>query len=88
MEFGLFSVEDVYVIKGKGVVAAGIVADGTFCVGDSVLITQKDGGGMKSVVRGIEIFGHFEYAAKGDCVGILLADISEKDIRAGDVIKR
>jgi len=88
LNYGLFPVLEVFVIKGRGVVAAGKVAEGTFQAGDDVVILRHDGSEVKSKVNGIEIFGVFPYAAKGDMVGLLLAGISIEDINSGDLIKR
>jgi len=88
MNYGIFSVLEVFTIKGRGVVAAGEVAEGTFQAGDDVVILRQDGSEVKSKINSIEIFGVFPYAAKGDMVGLLLADILIEDINFGDLIKR
>ena len=88
MNYGIFPVIEVFIIKRRGVVATGRVAEGTFQVGDDVIILRQDGSEIKSKVNGIEIFGIIPYAEKGDMVGLLLADVSIEDINSGDLIKR
>ena len=88
MNYGVFPVQDIFMIKGRGVVVAGKVAEGTFQVGDDIIIIRHDGSEIKSTIRSIEIFGHIEYAQKGDNVGLLLSDVAIDDIGKGDIIKR
>lgn len=88
MEYGVFPVEDVFEINKRGVVAAGRVADGTFQEGDAITIHRIGGSAIPSKVLRIEIFGHINYAAKGDNVGLLLENITLSDISKGDIIKR
>ena len=88
MDYGIFPVTEVFVIKRRGVVASGRVEEGTFQVGDDVLIVRQDGSEIKSRVNGIELFGILPYAEKGDMVGLLLAGISMEDVASSDIIKR
>jgi len=88
MNYGVFPIEDVFIIKGCGVVAAGKVTDGTFRVGDEIIIMRQDGSEIKSTIKGLEVFGHMESAQKGDNVGLLLSDIAINDISKGDIIRK
>ena len=71
------TVEDVFRIKNRGVVATGRVASGSVRVGDTV-----DAGGTPLVVKGVEMFRKVvDTASAGDQVGLLFDDA------AGDVLK-
>ena len=77
------TVEDVFVIKNRGVVATGRVESGVLRVGDTVNI---DGGpGVK--VDAIEIFRKsIDEANVGDNIGVLFKKIEKSDIDRGAVL--
>lgn len=88
VNYGIFPVEDVFEIKGRGVVATGKVESGTFHREDTVKIMRDGKKISTSIVKGIEIFGHIPYAMRGDNVGLLLAGITKADVCTGDIIMR
>ena len=76
------TVEDVFVIKGRGLVATGTIESGSISVGDEV-----DAGGRHFTVTGVEMFRkRLESASAGDTVGLLLRDASRDDITSGTVL--
>lgn len=88
MSYSLFPVQDVFEIKGRGVVATGRVEDGTFQREDDVVIMRSGKCVVMSKIKGIEIFGYLPCAIKGDNVGLLLAGLTKADICFGDIIVR
>jgi len=78
-----FTVDDMFTIKGRGVVVTGRVESGSLKVGDVVLIN----GTRQCEVIGIEMFRKIlQTANTGDNVGILLSDITKSDINPGDIL--
>ena len=76
------TVEDVFRIRNRGVVATGRVATGTVGVGDTVAV-----GGMPLVVKGVEMFRKVvDTAAEGDQVGLLFDDVAYDVLTRGAVI--
>jgi len=88
MNYGVFPVQDVFEIKGRGVVATGRVEEGIFQREDNVVIMRSGKHIAVSKIKGIEIFGYLPCAMKGDNVGLLLTDITKEDICIGDIIIR
>jgi translation elongation factor EF-Tu-like GTPase len=77
------TVEDVFVIKNRGVVATGRVESGVLRVGDTVNI---DGGPIVTV-DAIEIFRKsIEEANVGDNIGVLFKKIDKSQIDRGAVL--
>jgi elongation factor Tu len=77
------TVEDVFAIRGRGLVATGTVQAGAVRVGDEVRI---DGGGAVRV-DGIETFRKkVDEATAGDNVGLLFAGLDKGDVQRGSVI--
>lgn len=77
------TVEDVFVIKNRGVVATGRVASGVLRVGDTVHI--NDGPGVK--VDAIEVFRKsIEEANVGDNIGVLFKKVDKSQIDRGAVL--
>jgi translation elongation factor EF-Tu-like GTPase len=77
------TVEDVFVIKNRGVVATGRVESGVLRVGDTVDI---DGGPIVTV-DAIEIFRKsIEEANVGDNIGVLFKKIDKSQIDRGAVL--
>jgi translation elongation factor EF-Tu-like GTPase len=82
---GMFSltVEDVFVIRGRGVVATGRIAEGTLHVGDEVQIN----GGFVAQVDGIEMFRKkVDEATAGRTVGIVFGTLEKSQLTRGSVL--
>jgi elongation factor Tu len=81
------TVEDVFTIQGRGVVAVGRVEAGVLNVGDKVQISGQSGARKTAVVAGLEAFRkRLAKAGAGDNVGILLRDVTKADVRRGDLL--
>ncbi|MGE2692531.1 EF-Tu/IF-2/RF-3 family GTPase [Mycolicibacterium pulveris] len=77
------TVEDVFVIRNRGVVATGRVQAGTLRVGDTVSVN----GGPAVTVDAIEKFRkRLDEATTGENVGVLIKSIDKGQINRGDVI--
>jgi translation elongation factor EF-Tu-like GTPase len=77
------TVEDVFVIKRRGVVATGRVQTGILRVGDTVHIN----GGPGVTVDAIEIFRKsIDEANAGDNIGVLFKGIDKTQIGRGAVL--
>ena len=77
------TVADIFVIKGRGVVATGEVESGTLSVGDEVRIN----GGRTAQVDAIEAFRKKRDSANaGETIGVLMRSLERSDINAGDVL--
>jgi translation elongation factor EF-Tu-like GTPase len=77
------TVQDVFVIRGRGAVATGRVEYGELRVGDEVKINE----GPPVRVDAIEAFRKKQDTAKvGDNVGLLFKKLTKSDLAAGDVI--
>jgi len=77
------TVEDVFVIRNRGVVVTGRVESGTLRVGDTVQIN----GALNVRVDAIEKFRkELDHAAAGENVGVLLKGIDKIQIDRGDVL--
>ncbi len=77
------TVEEVFAIKNRGVVATGRVESGTLRVGDTVQI--NGGPGVK--VTAIEKFRkQLDEASAGENVGVLMKGIERNQLDRGDVL--
>jgi len=77
------TVEDVFVIKNRGVVATGRVESGTLRVGDTVQID----GAFDARVDGIEIFRKsIDEAQAGDNIGVLFRGLEKSQLNRGSVL--
>ncbi len=77
------TVQDVFVIRGRGAVATGRVESGGLRVGDTVKIND----GPEVVVDAIEAFRKVvDTASIGDDVGLLFRKLDKSDVAAGDLI--
>ena len=77
------TVEDVFHIRNRGVVATGRVQNGILRVGDTVSVN----GGPAVTVDAIEKFRkRLDEATTGENVGVLLKSIDKDQINRGDVI--
>jgi elongation factor Tu len=77
------TVEDVFVIKNRGVVATGRVESGTLRVGDTVQID----GTLEARVDGIEVFRKsIDEANAGDNIGVLFRGLEKRQLDRGSVL--
>ena len=77
------TVEDVFVIRNRGVVATGRVESGTLRVGDTVQID----GTLDARVDGIEVFRRsIDEAKAGDNIGVLFRGIEKSQVDRGSVL--
>ena len=77
------TVEDVFAIRNRGVVATGRVESGTLRVGDTVQIN----GGPGVTVSAIEKFRkQQDEATTGENVGVLIKGIERTQLDRGDVL--
>ncbi|MBS1266573.1 MAG: Elongation factor 1-alpha [Candidatus Woesearchaeota archaeon] len=81
-------IQDIYSIKGIGVVSVGRVETGTMKVGDKVIaVPGREGKGISGECKSIEM--HHEQvqeAIPGDNIGFNIRGFGKKDIARGDVI--
>lgn len=83
---GEMSVEDVFTITGRGLVATGKVTAGVIRVGDAVAIMRHGADTAQTEITGIEMFGRrATEAAVGEMVGVILR--GRNDVGRGDVIR-
>jgi translation elongation factor EF-Tu-like GTPase len=77
------TVEDVFSIRGRGLVATGRVEAGSVRVGDEVSVNAS----LRVPVDGIEMFRKtLDSASEGDNVGLLFKGLAKGDVNRGDVI--
>ena len=81
-------IQDVYNIKGIGVVTVGRVETGVMKVGDKVVaVPGREGKGVPGEVKSIEMHHEqMQTANPGDNVGFNVRGFGKKDIARGDVI--
>ena len=81
------TIEDIFVITGRGTVVTGRVATGVVRVGMSATITTMSGS-LATTIGGIERFRQQpDEAVAGDNVGLLLENVSRHDVARGDVVR-
>jgi elongation factor Tu len=81
------TVEDVFSIKGRGVVATGRVESGQIQVGDEIQIATQSGSQKKATVTGVEAFRkQLTQAGAGDNIGVLLRGVVKGDVNRGDIL--
>jgi elongation factor Tu len=77
------TIQDVFVIRRRGVVATGRVESGQLRVGDKVQIN----GGPEITVDGIEAFRRvLDEATVGDTIGVLFSNLDKSGLTAGAVM--
>ena len=77
-------IDRVFAAKGSGTVVTGTLTDGSFAVGDNVLISPS---GREAKIRGIQTLGHaVETIEPGHRVALNLSGIEHSDITRGDVV--
>lgn len=83
---GEMSVEDVFTITGRGLVATGKVTAGAIRVGDAVAIVRHGADTAQTEITGIEMFGRrATEAAVGEMVGVILR--GRNDVARGDLLR-
>ena len=77
------TVEDVFAIRNRGIVATGRVEIGTLRVGDTVQID----GTLEARVDGIEVFRKsIDEAQAGDNIGVLFKGLGKNQLNRGSVL--
>ena len=77
-------IDRVFAAKGSGTVVTGTLTDGSFAVGDNVLISPS---GREAKIRGIQTLGHaVETIEPGHRVALNLSGIEHSDLTRGDVV--
>ncbi|MBN1644563.1 translation elongation factor EF-1 subunit alpha [Candidatus Woesearchaeota archaeon] len=80
--------QDVYSIKGIGVVPVGKILTGVMKVGDKIIVVPgREGKGVTGEVKSIEMHHEaMQQAEPGDNVGFNVRGLEQKDIARGDVL--
>ncbi len=81
-------IQDIYNIKGIGVVCVGRVETGTMKVGQKVIaVPGREGKGIVGECKSIEMHHEqFQEAIPGDNIGFNIRGFGKKDVARGDVI--
>jgi elongation factor Tu len=83
----LMPVEDVFSIKGRGIVGTGRVDRGKVHVGDEIAIIGLNKETRKSIVTGVEMFNKtLDEGQAGDNIGLLLRGVEKEELQRGQVI--
>jgi len=83
------TVQDVFVITGRGCVVTGRVEKGSVALGDSVTLRRTDGSTRMVTVTGIEMFRKvLKVASQGDNVGLFLSGVEKRNVARGDILER
>jgi elongation factor Tu len=84
--FFRMTVEDVFLIRGRGTVVTGQIESGTLTVNDEIYL-RRPNSSKRVTVTGIEMFRKIlDQAQAGDNVGILLRDLTKQEVQKGDVL--
>jgi translation elongation factor EF-Tu-like GTPase len=83
----LFRVDAVFMIRGRGLVATGVVERGEVRSGDQVVVRHGDDEFM-AYCRGVELI-HVKkgFGIDPDTIGLLLTDLTIEQIAEGDVVR-
>lgn len=78
-------IEDVFAIKGHGIVVVGVISSGEVRTGDTVYIVDSDNNLIaESTVFGIEKFHEvLDKAGVGEAVGIGLSNVDSYELSSG-----
>lgn len=77
-------IDDSFEIAGIGTVVTGKIDLGEITVGDTVYINDKN-----TTVEKIQMFRKdFDCAKEGDTCGVFLKDISRKEVKKGDILRK
>ena len=81
-------IEDVFPIKGCGIIVTGRITQGSVQKDDVIEIVdpQSDTEPIRATVAGLEAFGTISVFMAGDNAGILLRDIDPDTIRPGMIL--
>ena len=83
----LMTIEDIFLLKGRGTVVTGSIEQGRVRVGDEVEILCKSQERRKTVVTRIEMFNKVvDEANVGEIVGLFLAGIEKRDLERGQIL--
>jgi len=88
MDNGMFYVEDVINITGRGVAAIGTVLNGSFSTGDSVIIRHNNCAVRDSEIINTGIISSFDICGFHDRLALFLTGVAKEDIAVGDIIER
>ena len=81
------TVQDVFMITGRGVVVTGKISAGSVCVGETVTLVKQNGLKRNVTVTGLEKFRKMLNTANaGENVGILLSGVGRGEIDPGDML--
>lgn len=83
-----FMAEQIFMVKDKGYIAAGIIRNGEIALNDTVYVLGRGKSIQESKVIGLENpqTGQMDKAVHGTPVGILLENITNENIHPGDII--
>jgi translation elongation factor EF-Tu-like GTPase len=85
----MFTVEDVFNIKGRGVVLTGWLTEGYkpgYKTGDKIVIKRPYGPDVYATIRGIEQLNNC-FGSSRENIGLLLSeDIAKGDVPRGSVV--
>ena len=80
------TVEDVFTIRGRGIVVTGQIEVGEIRVGNEVFVHGAEET-KRAVISSIEMFRRQQHHAQaGDRVGLILEGISKDDVQRGDLL--
>jgi elongation factor Tu len=83
----LMPIEDVFIIKHRGIVVTGRIERGMVQVGDAIEIVGMKEPSRQTVVKELEKFRKpLTVAQAGDAVGCVLQDVQSTDLRRGQVL--
>lgn len=83
-----FMVEQIFTVKDRGCIVAGIIRNGEIALDDTVYVLGRGRRIQESKVLGLENpqMGQMEKAVHGTPVGILLENIIRENVHPGDII--
>lgn len=83
-----FMVEQIFTVKDRECIVAGIIRNGEIALNDTVFVLGRGRSIQESKVLGLENpqMGQLEKAVHGTPVGILLENITNENIHPGDII--
>jgi elongation factor Tu len=80
------TVQTIFPIPGRGIVAIGQVESGVLKVRDTIRIQRKDTS-ITAVVTGMEAYRkELHQAQKGDTIGALLGVVEINEVQPGDIL--
>jgi len=80
----ILSIDQLFVIEGRGVVVTGSVEAGKCKIGDEVEIVGYKRKFKKTTITGVEMFNkQLDFAQSGDDCGLLLRGVEKADVRRG-----